>query len=496
MPGTPKALTAATATLLAATVTATTPALAAPTPGSGDTPYARMDAYVHEHMAAVDAPGLAYAVVGPDGVEHRSAFGEDGAGEPVTEHTPFLWGSVAKPVTATAVLVLADEGRIELDAPVRRYLPAFGEFGGDEIDPTVRDLLTQSAGIRPEAAYEVSDVYGAHSAEFGPRVERIAASAPGPYGEHAYSSANYLLLGAIIEERSGQDLSAFLHDAVLDPAGMGETAITSAEEARDLGLEAGHQPLWGVPAPIADGVDDAGVSYGYLGGDLTALSSFAELQLNGGRVGGTQVIEEDTLAEAHTGVRPVPGSASRYGLGWREGELPGTGTPAVYHFGATPGHSALVIMLPERERAVVVLQNAYSLLQDAQLLEGVGLGMAALLAEGDPPERPGASLLYPAAVWGATAAALALAAGTVLGVRMNLARRLAARPRPRLGGTLAWALIGGAAVATAGWLLLSVGPHMAMTWLPDITVAVLVAGALGVFPALLRVIAARRGRTR
>lgn len=69
-------------------------------------------------MAAVGTPGLAYAVVSPEGVEHAAAFGVDGDGVPVTSRTPFLWGSVAKPVTATAVLTLVGEGLIDLDATV------------------------------------------------------------------------------------------------------------------------------------------------------------------------------------------------------------------------------------------------------------------------------------------------------------------------------------------------------------------------------------------
>ncbi|WP_262391255.1 serine hydrolase [Nocardiopsis sp. CNR-923] len=206
-------------------------ALLSPTPPPASAAAQDMDSYVRARMAATDTPGLAYAVVGPEGVEHQGVFGVDGHGEPVTEETPFLWGSVAKPVTATAALVLAEEGRLDLDAPVEEYLPEFAAFGAE---PTVRDLLTHSSGITEANTVATFDVYEAGSAEFAPRVGRIAASEVGDPGTHAYSSANYLLLGAVVERVTGEDFGDYLREAVLDPVGM-DTAFTGARRPRRRG---------------------------------------------------------------------------------------------------------------------------------------------------------------------------------------------------------------------------------------------------------------------
>ncbi|WP_435108719.1 serine hydrolase domain-containing protein [Nocardiopsis synnemataformans] len=432
-----------------------------------------MDAYVQERMEATNTPGLAYAVVGPEGVEHRGAFGVDGDGAPVDEHTPFLWGSVAKPVTATAALVLAREGRLDLDAPVEEYLPVFAEFGAD---PTVRDLLTQTSGLTARTAAATSDLYGEEAPGLDARVARIAASEPGDPGTHEYSSANYLVLGAVMEEVTG-DFGAHLSASVLEPTGM-DGVFTSAAQAREAGLSAGHRTLWGVPVADADGVDDAGAAYGYMGGDITDLAAFARAQLEAE----PPVLDAAALERARTGLVPVPGSAQEYGLGWRDTALSDLGEPIVFHGGSTPGYVAIVVVLPERERAVVVLQNTYDMLRDNGI-QAVAFGLAHMVAGGDSPSSPGTDPLYLASVWTPTAAAAALGTGAVAAVRVR---------RPRRWATGLWSALGLVAVVAAVGLTASYGLRPALTWVPDVTAATLAAGVLGAAVVVLRPLAHRR----
>ncbi|WP_232832318.1 serine hydrolase [Nocardiopsis sp. FIRDI 009] len=454
-------------------------ALTFPTPPPASAATEGMDSYVRARMAATGTPGLAYAVVGPEGIERRGVFGVDGNGDPVTEDTPFLWGSVAKPVTATAALVLAEEGRLDPDAPVEEYLPEFADFGAA---PTVRDLMTQTSGITEAATVETADVYDADSAEFGPRVGRIAASEAGDPGTHEYSSANYLVLGAVIERVTGRAFGSSLREAVLDPVGM-DGAFTSAAEAASAGLPPGYRSPWGVPLADADGVDDAGVSDGYLGGDLGALAAFARTQV----ADDPAVLDPETLAEARRGIVPVPGSRQEYGLGWRETRMSELDEPIVFHGGATPGHAAMVVVLPERDRAVVVLQNTYDLLRDGQI-QAVAFGLAHLVAGGDQPRNPGPSVLDRTAVWGSTALALVMAVGAVLAVRSLRTRR------GGVAAALAWSVAGAATGSAAVWPISAYGTRLALLWLPEVGLATLTAGVLGGVTLVLRMTAVARDR--
>ena len=450
---------------------AAAPTVSPPTGAAMDTAVAsRMDDYALERMAANGTSGLAYAVVGPDGVEHRGLFGTDGHGSPVTGQTPFLWGSVAKPVAATAALTLVEDGRLDLDVPVSAYL---AEFDGARVDPAVRELLTQTSGITEATQLAVTDRYGPGSADVRERVTEVADAAPGTPGQHEYSSANYLVLGAVIAEVTGTDYPSYLRSAVLEPAGMDRT-VTGAEDARDLGLAPGQRTLWGLPAPVAPHVDDGGAAYGYLGGDIEALSAFAELQLSPDPA----VLDADMLAEARTGTAPL--SSGSYGLGWREVPVSGLEEPVVWHGGSSPGYVAIVVLLPERERAVVLQQNTYDHLRDGEI-QAVGFGLAHLLTGGDSPTEPGADPMRLAVVWGSAAATLLAGAGVVVGI--GDLRRGYARRRWSAG---LWSGFGVAAVAGALWLALGPGTRQALLVVPDVAVAVLVAGGFGALTLLLR----------
>ncbi|MEE2053378.1 serine hydrolase domain-containing protein, partial [Nocardiopsis tropica] len=203
-------------------------------------PYAAIDDYVQRRMEETGTPGLSYAVVGPDGPLHRAAWGTDGDGAPVTTGTPFLWGSVAKPVTATAVLALAEDGELGLDDPVADHLPEFRFGGAHAPRTTVRHLLSQTSGLPPSSAFAVSDCRGdcPRPADRLPALDRIRPLAP-PGGEYAYTSANYLVLAAVVESVTGVPFSDHVRDAVLEPAGAGG-AITDPASARDRGLAPGH----------------------------------------------------------------------------------------------------------------------------------------------------------------------------------------------------------------------------------------------------------------
>ncbi|CAL9599440.1 hypothetical protein SUDANB121_05421 [Nocardiopsis dassonvillei] len=425
-----------------------------PAPPSEAAGIGAMDARAAEHAAAVGVPGLAYAVVGPDGVEHAFHTGVDGAGEPVDGDTAFLWGSVAKPVTATAAVVLAEEGRLDLDAPVGDHLPAFAGHG-----ITVRDLMAHTSGIPERAAFAVTDHYGPDAMDLDARVEHLAGVRVAEPGVHEYSSANHLLLGAVIEEVTG-DLHGHLRGSVLEPAGM-DGAVTGAEEARAAGLAPGHRFLWGLPVAGADAgrVDDEGVAFGYLGGTLDDLAAFARLQLDPD----PPLLDADTLAGMREGVVPVPGSAQRYGLSWRETTLSGTEEPLVFHGGATPGYAAMVVLLPERDRAVAVLQNAYAIAADGEI-QRLAFDLARMLA-GAPVEEPGGAWAPAAAAWGATALTLGLGAAAVRPGR--------GRTRTVLGS------VGALAAVAAAVLLSYMGPRASLLWFPDLAATAAVGGLLG-----------------
>ncbi|XRQ06198.1 serine hydrolase domain-containing protein [Actinomadura welshii] len=467
--------------LVAALLTATLLTPLAPASAQPDR-YAAIDAYLRDRMEETHAPGLAYAVVGPDGPLHQRSWGTDGNGERVTAETPFLWGSVAKPVTATAVMTLVQAGRLGLDDRVADHLPEF-RFGGPAhaSQVTVRHLLEQTAGIPGSATSKVTDCFGAGCPGAAGRLGALDDVAPlGPPGtEYAYSSANYLVLTAVVESVTGRPFAEHLRRTVLDPAGM-DGAIADAASARKENLPPGHRYLWGVPS-ATDGFDDHGAGYGYLGGDLDDLAAFASLQLRGGKTPeGRTVLTDESVRLMRQDGRLGQG----YGLGWRVGGLDAPLNDAIWHTGGSPGYSALLLLLPRQNVALVLHQNIYGLLQDGAVMQA-GFGAAELLAGGTPNTAPSASL-YLLAVWATTgtAAALVLAAGR----SAFLLRRppVATTRRRRLAVTAGWTLAGAIPLILAVGVARQMGLGPLAIWAPDLLIGGSVAAAAGAATIILR----------
>lgn len=453
--------TALTCVAALACITAAAPPAHAQEPA--DEPYEAVDSYLAERLEANGVPGAAYAIVTPDGIEHTTVWGEDGDGAPVTESTPFLWGSVAKPVTATAVMTLVEDGAVDLDEPVTTYLPDF-RLADEERSAriTVRHLLEQSSGI-PEGT-GITDRYDERESPYGDAVADLADAEPlaDPGAAFEYASANYLVLGAVVEAVSGEPYERYLREAVLEPLGM-DGAVATAEDAENL--TGGHTYVFGRTTPVEARFDPAGPSYGYLGGTVEDLARFAMAHLNGG----APVLETASVEQTHTGSAEVSDTIS-YGLGWRvDSRNEDLGTSTVWHTGGTPGYSAGVILLPELDRALVMNQNAYGYFQDDALI-GAMLNASRILAGGEAAEPEG-DRLYPSLL--GLLIALTAAAVTVVALTLRQIRRGPRRPAPRrrtAAGMAAWT-VGGLAVAyVAGVSVPSMAPSRAVLLLiaPDV----------------------------
>ncbi|MFE0173630.1 serine hydrolase domain-containing protein [Streptomyces sp. NPDC059002] len=447
----------------------------------------RIDAYAEEQRDRLRVPGMALAVVRDDEVVHRRTWGKDGDGKPITRHTPFLVGSLAKPITATAVLHLAEAGTLSLDAPVRRYLPWFHPSGPSAGRITLRNLLNQTSGLSEQDGIAHADRFD--NAPGG--VERTAraladarTSAP-PGKRHEYSNANYMLLGAVVEKVTGQPFGTYLKRTVLRPLGM-DGALVTERDAERRQLAPGHRYFFGHPESFDPPYDASGVPYGYVGADIDDLSKFAVAHLGGGDAAARAVVSPAGLREMHKGTIPV-GTSHRYGLGWRDDSF--EGERVVWHGGATPGYHGTVVLAPERGLAVVVQDNAYSPQRD-ELLNATALGAMHILLGGRPPAASTDPMLD-ALLITVTATTAVLALGLLWSLfRLFRPSRRRARGRRRIvvGGVVA--VVGLLALAaTAVYILprqVTVDLSEILLFVPDSGRLLIAVGALATALAAVR----------
>lgn len=449
-----------------------------------------------DRLARSGAPGGAFAIVdgadapfahGPDGVPLTGAAGIDGDGRPWTLDTPALWGSVAKPVAAAVAARVAQRGDLALHAPLRRYVDrsicASGARPTDAQDITVSDLIHHTSGIGP--ALQVLD--HARPAPPGggdtatPAIAAVAASGDalcpqGPRGTHRYSSANYLLLAAVLESATGTPYGTLVEELIGAPTGA--TSLVTDPEAA-AGVPAGHRVVAGRPRPMATPWDEAGIAYGALGGSLRDLAAVAA-----GFLGDTPPLGSPI---ADPGVPTT--SIDRYGAGWRVRALP-DGTSLAWHSGMVPGYVTTIMVWPQRQLAAVTIQNVSGVWHAESLLAGP-MELAKALV---PPTTLRAEAGSPPVYVTTLAVAGAVATLTwLLALRSPPGWARRRRGPRRWVGALGWgsALLAVAAVACAAPSL-GLPWHQAWLWLPDVTALLAATGAAIAVGAARRVITARQ----
>jgi CubicO group peptidase (beta-lactamase class C family) len=324
--------------------------------------FAELDAKIEAAMEKFAVPGAAVAVV-HDGNEHVRGYGISSvdAPVPVDEHTLFRIGSTTKTYTGTAVMRLVDAGQVDLDAPVRAYVPELAV--ADEAvaaEVTVRQLLNHTAGWLGD---DVEDFGRGEDA-----IQRYVAGMADqpqltPLGStFFYNNAAFVLAGRLVEKVHGTTYEQAVRDLVLDPLDLDETGFFT-DELVGRTFAASHDP--------ADGAAVVEPSWWYVPRSLHptgGLISSARDQLRylrfhlGGGTGpdGGQVLSPRSLEAMHS--NPGPGGTlyvelEGYGVSFQVRPT-AEGVPVVQHGGDWPGQRSGFLFVPDRNFGISVLTNS------------------------------------------------------------------------------------------------------------------------------------------
>ncbi|MDA8428700.1 MAG: serine hydrolase [Geobacteraceae bacterium] len=318
---------------------------------------------IRKEMRKNDVTGLSIALVDDQKVVWAQGFGyADEANKiPATPDTIYRVGSISKLFTATAVMQLAEQGKMDIDKPLQTYLPEFSiKSRFTDAGPiTPRSIMTHHSGL-PSELLKGMWTKSPEPFENDVKLLRDEYVAYPPNYVFSYSNAAVTILGHALEKVSGHDFSSQLTASLLQPLEMSRSKFDPAPDHSPLaakayrkGEETDELPLGIVPA-------------GGLNSTVLDLSRFMEMVFAGGRAGEKQIIKPETLAEM---LRPqnadVPLDLDlRIGLGWFLGNLDGIDTketgPVAQHDGATLYHRSQLIVLPEQKLGVVVLANSAS----------------------------------------------------------------------------------------------------------------------------------------
>ena len=333
-------------------------------PGLSPELAAELVASLHESRRRAGLPSVSAAIAWDGQLQWAGASGHADIerGEAATLRSRYRTGSVAKPITAVAMMRLAEAGRLDLDAPLSTYVAG---LPGHIAPLTARLLASHRAGIRHYSRIPQWWM-GWHENYSTTAYPRVADGLPmfvddalvfAPGTGFRYSTFGYSLLSRGLEGAAGEDFAALLQSQVFGPAGMVDTAVDRA--APMPGRVAFYQGESGRYTPSYP-ID---ASYKIAGGGLVSTPS--DLARLGLALLGGRLVSDAGVQALWTPLALADGTMNpeNYALGWRvdtSTRLLGADRPVriVHHGGTQPGAAAFMMVLPEHGMVVVAMANS------------------------------------------------------------------------------------------------------------------------------------------
>lgn len=344
-----------------------------------------LEAYLNRLVASGSPPGLSAVVVRDGKVVYSNAFGYADAPRSVKAgpDTVYHWWSMTKIPTAVAVMQLREQGKLDLDDEVIKYLPWFEVKYPSAGSPaiTIRDLLRHSSGLPDTIPAMIGWVH--YDAVTPNQTEVLRKYLPGfntlrfePNTQAVYSNLNYMVLGAVIEAVSGQSYESYIAENILQPLGMSQTGFvytsTMAEHEASGTLPVVHLYTPLMPTLLDPGAlvreregnlfwmnrfyIEATPSTGLIG-PAPDVAKFMLMYLNRGTLNGEAVLSPESVAKL-TETSPIDGR----GLGWYVGES--DGERYLEHMGGGAGFATTMRIYPESGIGIAVLANGTDLDRD------------------------------------------------------------------------------------------------------------------------------------
>ena len=320
---------------------------------------AALDRFVRRQLKLTGTPGVAVGIL-YRGRTYTNGYGITNVDNPlsVDAGTLFQIGSTSKTFTATAIVRLVEQGKLDIDAPIRRYLPDF-KLRNTEAGrkATIRHLLTHTGGW-----------LGDHFEDTGrgdDALEKVVAKLARvkqltPLGEvWSYNNAGFYIAGRIVERVTHKPFEAALKELILDPLGLTHSYFF-AEEVLPKRVVAGHVthpktnkstvvPVWQMPRSVN--------AAGGIVSDVRDQLAWARFHMGDGRSdSGKRVLKKSSLRLMQKPQAEAGTLADAVGLSWLLRFV--DGTTLVSHGGTTPGQLSAFTMVPEKEFAVTVLTNS------------------------------------------------------------------------------------------------------------------------------------------
>jgi CubicO group peptidase (beta-lactamase class C family) len=332
--------------------------------GKAPDPLHGFDAFISEVMKEWNVPGLAIGMVHSNKVIYANGFGYRDVEKklPVTTNTVFAIGSTTKAFTCTLLGILADEGKLEWDKPVRQYMPEFRLRDSHATELTTpRDLVTHRTGLaRHDLVW-----YNNNAISRRELVQRVAHLEPSHRfrEKFQYNNLMYVAAGHLVETLTGRSWEENIRQRIFMPLGMTNSnlSVRDSQLAADFALPYSEKEGTTRRIPFRN-IDLVGPA-GSINSTITDIIPWLVLNLNMGQYRDCHIINSNTLADIHSPQMPTGATVERpdisqatYCLGW--GIETYRGHRKLAHAGGIDGFLTQVSILPDDELGIVIFANS------------------------------------------------------------------------------------------------------------------------------------------
>lgn len=317
---------------------------------------ARMDSAIQAEMAREKVVGLAIGIIEHGRIEYLKGYGlaDREKQVPVTTETMFRWASCSKPMTAIAAMQLVEQGRLDLDADVRKYVPEFPDKG---VIVTVRDLLCHESGIphyangkviATERTYDTPHPFADPVMSLDKFKESPLLFKPGE--RFSYSSYGYVLLSAVVQRAGGEKFADQVAERIARPLGMA-TFQPDYQWMNIPNRAVGYRRVDGFIMRSTD--TDQSWKWGAGGyiSDIDDFARFAKGLLHG------HLVRPETERQMWTSQKTTDGLATGYGLGFEVLDNAKGKLIKVSHDGGQEKTRTRLVLYPGLDSGVVVMTN-------------------------------------------------------------------------------------------------------------------------------------------
>ncbi len=308
-----------------------------------------IDSLLRTEMRRREIPGLAAGIVRGRDVAWVNAYGQANleSAVPTRPETVFRLASVSKPITATLLMSLVEQGRLDLDAPIQRYVPAFPE---KPWPVTARQLLGHLGGIRHYRPGEFGNTRHYLSLTDSLSLFKDDPLAHQPGTRYLYSNYGYTLLGLAVETATGLPYARSVHERVFAPAGMETAGVCDVLEVTPWRAAGYARAKGGGLRNSALSDTSSKVPGAGLCASARDMARFASALL------ADRLLGPPTKDRMFTAQRTRAGRTLGYGLGWALA-TDAQGRREVLHTGGQQEVSTVLYMVPRAGLAVVILCN-------------------------------------------------------------------------------------------------------------------------------------------